>query len=152
MSVKSILNAIQSSFCSNSLWSESFRHESANPFLVEDYLSSVMWPPLPYLTALSGLRHGVVWRQLNGGAVTCGTSGDVNSGRQLADTHVKIDSSSKRSQFVTTREPDGDVITEKNDSLRDLELFANDFKQRRIKLGFTQTNVGKCCSSFCVRS
>ena len=29
------------------------------------------------------------------------------------------------------------------DKLRDLEKFANIFKQKRIKLGFTQTNVGE---------
>ena len=28
--------------------------------------------------------------------------------------------------------------------LRELEQFAANFKSRRIKLGYTQTNVGKC--------
>ena len=37
-----------------------------------------------------------------------------------------------------------DGVEEADDNkLRELERFASDFKCRRIKLGYTQTNVGK---------
>ncbi len=38
----------------------------------------------------------------------------------------------------------GDEAEADDGKLRELEQFAANFKSRRIKLGYTQTNVGKC--------
>ena len=44
----------------------------------------------------------------------------------------------------STVAPQGDEVETDDGKLRELEQFAANFKSRRIRLGYTQTNVGKC--------
>ncbi|XP_029936851.1 pituitary-specific positive transcription factor 1 [Myripristis murdjan] len=46
----------------------------------------------------------------------------------------------------SSRDPD-DAPTMDSSQIRELEKFANDFKIRRIKLGYTQTNVGEALAA-----
>ncbi|CAG5865460.1 pituitary-specific positive transcription factor 1 [Menidia menidia] len=49
-------------------------------------------------------------------------------------------------QRKSMRDPE-DVPTMDSPQIRELEMFANDFKIRRIKLGYTQTNVGEALAA-----
>ncbi|CAJ1079897.1 pituitary-specific positive transcription factor 1 [Xyrichtys novacula] len=49
-------------------------------------------------------------------------------------------------QRKSMREPD-DAPAMDSPQIRELEMFANDFKIRRIKLGYTQTNVGEALAA-----
>ncbi|XP_037646005.1 pituitary-specific positive transcription factor 1 [Sebastes umbrosus] len=50
------------------------------------------------------------------------------------------------SQRKSMRDPE-DVPAMDSPQIRELEMFANDFKIRRIKLGYTQTNVGEALAA-----
>ncbi|XP_036965797.1 pituitary-specific positive transcription factor 1 [Acanthopagrus latus] len=49
-------------------------------------------------------------------------------------------------QRKSVRDPE-DAPTMDSPQIRELEMFANDFKIRRIKLGYTQTNVGEALAA-----
>ncbi|XP_059199191.1 pituitary-specific positive transcription factor 1 [Centropristis striata] len=52
----------------------------------------------------------------------------------------------KADQRKSLREPE-DAPAMDSPQIRELEMFANDFKIRRIKLGYTQTNVGEALAA-----
>ena len=150
-------------------WSlELLRHQAAlAPFRMDPYYNRLLWSsPLATSLNTSLLRHQTRSQLMdscnssNNWQVRASSAGWTGRsfGEQRHDGGTKpvctdtLDwrprSSGNGAANWRPRSPvDGaaanDSLDVETERLKELERFATDFKQRRIRLGFTQTNVGK---------
>jgi len=89
--------------------------EASDPWLRHFWTNSAFRPPLPAPPSAAG------WSTVS-----------LSHSRRPSEPPADL------LQTVTTLDSRSDV----NNDLRELERFASSFKSRRIRLGFTQTNVG----------
>ena len=138
-------------------WSlQLLRHQTAlAPFRMDPYYSRLLWSsPLATSLNTSLLRHQTRSQLMdscnssNNWQVRASSAGwnGRSFGEQRHDGGTKpvcMDTLDWRPRSSGNGAATDDSLDVETERLKELERFATDFKQRRIRLGFTQTNVGK---------